>query len=117
MLLAFFVAESSVVTATALVLAVGGIVSGVGGVVIQRRNAATSADVSYVDRNLAAMQRIIDLQAVEDKRLRATNEERLKRIDTLEDELAAVTAELATVRAECDDCLKRVRTIERNGSS
>lgn len=104
--------EAGVVTIVALLAAIGGLISGVGGVVLQRRSQTTTARKDYVDGSLAALQRVIDQQAVEDIRLRALSEERLQRIDVLEDELVEVHTELAVWRKRCDDCLKRVERLE-----
>ncbi len=106
--------EAGAVTIIALIAAFGGLVSGVGGVVLQRRRDSGVARKDYVEGSLAALQANIDQQATEDTRLRALNEQRLKRIDALEDELAEVHAELARCRKKCDDCLKRVGRLERN---
>ncbi|HXH35005.1 MAG TPA: hypothetical protein VNJ54_11400 [Plantibacter sp.] len=101
-------AGTGLVTVAALVAAVGGLASGVGGVVLQRRRDTTTARKDYVDGSLAALQAIIDRFTVEDTRLRALNEERLKRIDTLEDEVTEGRALLAACLKKCNDCLKRI---------
>ncbi len=108
--------EAGAVTIVALVAAVGGLISGVGGVVLQRRRDSTVARKDYVDGALAAQQAIIDLQAKEDTRLRGLNESRIVRIEALGDEITELHAALAACRKRCEDCLKRVAKLERNKS-
>ncbi len=110
-------AEAGAVTVVALITACGGIVGTAGTYALQRRDAKRNVHKDYVDDNFRVQQGVIGMLRTEDTRLRALNEQRLDEIETLEDEIAELQAELTRCRKKCDDCLKRIAKLEREQSS
>lgn len=66
-------ATTDIVGVVAVITGLAGALSGIGAILVQRRDATTRHESSYVERNLAAMQAYIDLQEDEIKSLRAAN--------------------------------------------
>lgn len=86
-------AETSATSVVAILAGISGALAGIGAYINTRREVQTKADANYVERNLAAMQAVIDFQTAESKRLR----------DELDD-----------CNRRCDECLSKVRRLERN---
>jgi hypothetical protein len=82
-----------VTSVIAIIAGVAGAFTGIGAFINTRRDLQTKADANYVDRNLAAMQAVVDFQTAENQRLRA---------------------ELDECNRRCEECLTRVRNLERN---
>jgi len=85
----------------AIIAGVTGAISGAAAYVVQNKEVRTKADTGYVDRNLAAMQAIIDRQTAENVRL-------LGRIDKQEAKIRDLTELLDECQRMCDECLDKV---------
>jgi hypothetical protein len=103
-------AEMDGPTLVALLAGIGGTITGIGALVVQHRNARNVASQGYVDQNLAAMQAVIALHEKEAERLRNADAEKRQTILELRDELA-------TVRQECETCMRRLTVLEGKGSA
>jgi hypothetical protein len=93
-------------TLLAFVVGVSGIVSGIGALFIQHREADTHADTSYVESNLRAMQALVDNSVTSEVRVQA-------RCDAAEAEVSKLRVDLQDCERRCAECLSRVSRLEK----
>lgn len=99
MFFALLAAGLDVTALVALIAGISGAITGIGAVVVQRRDVRTKADTSYVDMNLRAMQALVDNTVANEARLQEENRK--------------LREDLTACEKRCDECLRRINRLER----
>lgn len=86
----------------ALMAGLSGAATGIGALVVNRKDVATRADAGYVDTNLKAMQAIVEAQIAETTRQHERHDA----------EVAELRAKLKACEGRCNECLARIKALE-----
>jgi uncharacterized protein YPO0396 len=91
-----------ITTFIAILAGVSGAATGIGALIINRKDADTRADTGYVDYNLKAMQAIVEAQIAENQRQR----------DRAQAETTSLRDALTQCEGRCNECLAKVKLLE-----